>query len=701
MVVADKQIFNLMNTNGRRSDVLNALKIYLEVLIELSQTYPTESWDSYPNSTKQILFYEKALELSKDVFKVHKNYDSFIDTIGSDYSKLLEKNKEWISTKLHQYAGVIDESIEQRARHYTSNLVKIGFADADRNITKPGYSFFNNKVQRDEIETLLPIDDTNIVLVRQLLKLRIFSEADNNGNRYFYSPFLMAISILLRDEIIDKSDFSLIIQGLSPYINDVIKDKIANGNIEINGLTQYINDIDIEVPNEISSSDELTKEQIRKYFKTSKESDKVSQIYYDFYVTLKNFIKAPNKDNYLELIKALEDNSSYLKKAFGYGKNIFDMGNRAKRFTVDEFIEANDEHELLTANNFNQAFYKAYMISKNADGIREYSDTTIRLLSATGLFKFRNLPELEFKQLIELLFNKYNLNQSIFGEMTDEEYKKYESDTNCFLFQNLSVTEVLGYCEDDNISTMNDILRFLNVSNVAEAKTALVTKKNTEFTSYIKEKYPKDKVIDLLKLFSDRKNDNKIKKEVNDAASVPTIYEYIVAIAWHYVSNFDYDLYESMNLTLNADFEPVIHAGGGAGDIVINYDDSIVMLEVTLMNKQAQKRGEWEPVLRHSLNLKAENMNKETITFFIADELDTNTINIWRAVAAAPLESTTNHTTVEGVIIMPITNLVLVEFLQKNIYKNKIIQMTKESFAMVPKITDLNWHMDILEKIKT
>ena len=35
----------------------------------------------------------------------------------------------------------------------------------------------------------------------------------------------------------------------------------------------------------------------------------------------------------------------------------------------------------------------------------------------------------------------------------------------------------------------------------------------------------------------------------------------------------------------------VIHAAGGAGDIVINYDNLILMIEVTLMNKQAQKRG--------------------------------------------------------------------------------------------------------------
>ena len=47
MIIGNNQIFNLMDTNGRRSDVLNALKIYLEILEELKESYPTERWVIY------------------------------------------------------------------------------------------------------------------------------------------------------------------------------------------------------------------------------------------------------------------------------------------------------------------------------------------------------------------------------------------------------------------------------------------------------------------------------------------------------------------------------------------------------------------------------------------------------------------------------------------------------------------------------
>ena len=117
------------------------------------------------------------------------------------------------------------------------------------------------------------------------------------------------------------------------------------------------------------------------------------------------------------------------------------------------------------------------------------------------------------------------------------------------------------------------------------------------------------------------------------------------------------------------------------------------------MNKQAQKRGEWEPVLRHSLNLKASSAPKETMTFFIADELDYNTINIWRAVAAVSLESTNTHQPVNGVIIMPFTNCDILRFLEKDISHENIISNVKKSFAKVPQITDLKWHEEIVASL--
>ena len=283
--------------------------------------------------------------------------------------------------------------------------------------------------------------------------------------------------------------------------------------------------------------------------------------------------------------------------------------------------------------------------------------------------------------------------------MTDEEYAHYEEVEDSYFGKNIPLVEIFNYTHDDISTITSKLEKLLGVSAATDVKKFLNDQKNADFIAHINDKYPKEKIMELLPMFSDRKKDNQIKKEVNDAATVPTIYEYIIGIAWYYISNKEFDLYNSLNLTLNADFEPVIHAGGGDGDIVIHYEEFIIMLEVTLMNKQAQKRGEWEPVLRHSLNLKAANEPTETITFFIADELDYNTINIWRAVASVSLESTNTHTRVDGVVIMPFTNNEVLDFLKNSVYYKDIVKVVKDSFAKVPQITDVKWHEEIMSNL--
>lgn len=698
MIIKKENIFNLMDTNGRRHDVLNALKIYLEILQEIEKKYPSDCWQKYPKSISQIYFYERAVMLSKDVFTSHKNYIKFLDDINDDHKKLYNKDKVWIEEEFPKYAKVIDESIEKRARHYTNNLVKIGFTTPQRNITQAGYAFLNKEVSRDDIETILPLDNTNIALIRQLMKLKIFSHPDKNNKRRYYSPFLMAIYLLLKEETIDKNYFTLIIQGLHPYLTFEQQKRIMNIQSSNKDIVELILGNEIILPKDLEDDTFLDDKTLTKYLKTAKAKDETLSIYYEFYFLLRTFLIDKNEDNFKKLKEILIDKKQYLNKAFGYGQNIFDIGIKGN-FSLDEFLTHNKQHEFLKEDDFNRTFYTAHILSKKKDILSEYSDTTVRLFSASGLFKFKGLPELAYKDLIKIIFSKYDLNEKVFGIMTEEEFNEYESREDSLFYKDYSILDILNYNKEDKEKVIIEILDLLNLTDIYSAKTLLKKDKNTEFSKYIKEKYTKEKVVNLLELFSDRNNDKKIKNEVSEAAPVPTIYEYIIAIAWHHISNFDFDLYDSMNLTLNADFEPVIHAGGGDGDIIIKYEDMIIMLEVTLMNKNAQKRGEWEPVLRHSLNLKAKNEDKDTLTFFVADELDINTINIWRAVAAAPLESTSNKTHVDGVTIMPFTNSNLIDFLEKDVEKDLIVEATKKSFSKVPKITDKNWYDDILSNI--
>lgn len=697
MVIGEHQIFNLMDTNGRRSDVLNALKVYLEILEELKAEYPTESWSCYPASVAQFRFYEKALDKSREVFKVHRNYDQFLSDLGDGYDAFLRKDPRWIAQNLPHMARMLDEAIEKRARHYTSNLVKMGFTDAQRNITQAGYSYLRGLLQPDMVESILPLDTVNLALLRQLLKLKVFSQPDQNGQRQYYAPFLMALSLLLDGTPIDRQSFELVVQGLGPYSSVQVKDAVQAG-AGAEELETLIRSRQVPMPQAMLSEEVLGFECFRSHFKSSKNSQSTVGKYYAFYLALEQFRRDPSPGCYQQLLACLETDGELLQKAFGFGKAVFQTGTRGSRYDLDTFLEKNRLHPLLTAPHYNQVVYATFFTSKWIDGIREYSDTTVRLLSATGLFKFKNLPELAFPDILQLIFDPLQLREQIFGTMSEQDFLQYEQAENCYFVQSHSLLEILGYSAQRCQMVSQSIQALLGVSTSNAAKDLLLSKKSADFLTYIRTHYPRERVISLLPLFSDRSNDSKIKSAVNDAATVPTIYEYLIGIAWFYLSGEDFDLYTSLNLTLNADFEPVVHAGGGEGDIVIRYDDMTVMLEVTLMNKQAQKRGEWEPVLRHALNLKAAS-DRETYTFFIADELDYNTINIWRAVAAVPLESTNTHQPVSGVVIMPFTNAQILSFLQRGVSRGQIIRSVQSSFQKVPRITDILWHEEILSSL--
>lgn len=693
MEIQEKHIFNLWDTNGRRSDILNALNVYLNILKEMKDDGTFDKWSSYPSSITQFHFYKKAIEQSPEVFQDHPKFDNFIESTGLKNELGINKYKFAKLVKNDSVLlKVLDEAIEQRARHYTSNLVRFGFATSEREITPAGYSYISGKIEKDVLENLLPLNDTNIILLRQLMKLRIFS-SNFDGKRYYYSPFFMALNLLLNQTTVDRDDFTYIVQGLNPYYDQKLLNELIE-NKDYTKLANLICEKEFAVPISFMLPGLVEEGNFNTLIKNRK-SNKTVDCYYDFYVALSNFVDDMCDANYAILKNVYLANKEKLKKAFCLGKTLFDFGTNGV-YDLNTFISKNAENPFITAKNLNYVFYLYYERSKYLDQICEYSDTTLRVLGATGLFKFKTMPELSDKTLLSILFN-CDTSSKIFGQCSNEEYEKYE---NLDFGSNATLIDILGYDQNSIDKVLVELSNQYGTNDETKIKKSIETKTNNDFVNFIETAYPKDKIIELLGLFSDRTNDEKIKKEISESATVPTIYEYIVGIAWYYISNKNFDLYKSFNLTLNADFGPEMHAGGGEGDIVIDYDKESIMLEVTLMNKTAQKRGEWEPVLRHSLNNKAAKEGKESLTFFIADELDFNTINIWRAVAAAPLKSTQgDEKEVNGVIIMPFTNSHLVSFLEKNIESNVIIKEVRESFAKVPKITESNWHSEIIAKL--
>lgn len=139
MRIKEGQIFNLMDTNGRRNDVINALQGYLTILDDI-QNEQKMNWASMPESLAQYEFYRQAIELSPEVFGKHGPYDKLAETLerNKDFATAVQtQDMEWIQKNSFMFQSLVkqfDLGIEDRARHYTSNLVKLGFTDEGREI---------------------------------------------------------------------------------------------------------------------------------------------------------------------------------------------------------------------------------------------------------------------------------------------------------------------------------------------------------------------------------------------------------------------------------------------------------------------------------------------------------------------------------------------------------------------------------------
>lgn len=636
----DAETFNLGDTSFRRQALIDDYKVLLSLLQKVNLEYP--EWDK----EAQEKFYETVLE----------------------ETNMFSRNEE--------------EDFARRGRTLTSALAKIGLINDKRRLSRVANNWLSNSnLASDEVEGTLGIDINNLMFTRQLLKLRIYH---SDGIRYFH-PVRVALELVKRYRNIPQRNFLILIHSIQPNFDDLQIEGIITAYESVASNKETFPEfLDREFPEnesdvtarELFSSRPLDRDKFDLLF-TNRKSSSTQDVYFDFVTSLIKFKECKTQENFARLIEFNTD--AKLKRAFGFGKSVF-----KKADNVNDFLKKNEGSPLLSEDD--TFIYEQFVFSKKYDLVKEYGDMTKRTLNLSGLFDFRNgLVNATGREIFKIIFT----NMRFSGE---DKYSDYEKNLNYFFYQESTITTILNLDKDEKIQAIKELL---NVTDYSQIQNAVASQKEKKFREFISEVFPRKKIMELLPLFSKR-DDKKIKSAVSESATVPTIYEYIVAIAWFYISKEDFSITQSLNLTLDGNMLPLSHAAGGAGDIVINYENLTLMLEVTLMNKQAQKRGEWEPVLRHATNLTVDNSSKNVTTLFIADELDENTINIWRAVASVPLKSSNKDEFADLVKIFPLENKELLDMLKNNRDEVVLLKAIDKSYTKFAGDFDLGWRDEIL-----
>ncbi len=112
----------------------------------------------------------------------------------------------------------------------------------------------------------------------------------------------------------------------------------------------------------------------------------------------------------------------------------------------------------------------------------------------------------------------------------------------------------------------------------------------------------------------------------------PAYFEWIVWRAFLAIDSLINKPNECRRFKIDQDFLPVGTAPGGGPDLIFEFEDFVIVGEVTLTTNSRQEAAEGEPVRRHVANIVDfyESKNKRVYGLFLANKIDSNTAETFR-----------------------------------------------------------------------
>ncbi len=254
-------------------------------------------------------------------------------------------------------------------------------------------------------------------------------------------------------------------------------------------------------------------------------------------------------------------------------------------------------------------------IRTKAGNMRDYADACFRYLRATGMIEISQrghslsiMPEK--KREVEFFLETVN-REPVFVE-DEERYKKYlfdallpvlySDDRGRLLKQ---VSEALEKDEDLSGQTTEQLKDRLETA-IQKRKTEIIEKQMKALKEY-------KKYDDVITVFKDIK--------ANLLYDAPLMLEWNT---WRAMTMLDGGDIRA-NLIMDDKGQPMSTAAGNMADIVCDYDDFGLAVEVTMRTGQKQYEMEGEPVSRHLAKLKKET-GKEAYCLFIAPKINESCI---------------------------------------------------------------------------
>ena len=269
----------------------------------------------------------------------------------------------------------------------------------------------------------------------------------------------------------------------------------------------------------------------------------------------------------------------------------------------------------------------------------DYADLNIRYLKATGLFQSSGrgitiLPEKRIlvEKLLEDEFTVYDDNTYIKEIWTGTTLPTDNRETAQTVIKSL-VDNIKEFGEEIALPRLEDKTpqELSNIRHNIEGQLSQI--KENEFAN--KQIINWEEILCYMLALEKPGKKISFQDEVISipAGEAPAYFEWVLWRAFLAINSLTNKPWEARRFKIDQDFLPIAPAPGRGPDLIFEFEDYVLVVEVTLTSSSRQEAAEGEPVRRHVAEIaeQHENTGKRVYGLFIALNIDSNTAETFKS----------------------------------------------------------------------
>jgi hypothetical protein len=352
----------------------------------------------------------------------------------------------------------------------------------------------------------------------------------------------------------------------------------------------------------------------------------------------------------LEILKELanRDKAGLNKEELAIFVQLFaNQTTEQVKKVVDDILKYREERSAIQGRNNQREFFQKNLLKASKSGgvkpgtLRDYADTTFRYSQMSGLLTTngsRIVLRSDKTQILDAILKSepsFLVQKDPFAYLADF-YKGTVLPTDDVPVAINEISKLSDQVRSYGVVPVIDTTKF-DRSSPAQLVQGARYSLADQLLSLKEEGFAKDQesekaihdIIDLLETIENEK-----ACQLKGIYDRPSYLEWIVWRSFLAIDHITVPVQKTRRFPLDDEMKPRYPAPPNGADLILEFDDFILVVEVTLKTTVPQLAAESEPVRRHVAELQEknaiQNINKKVYCLFIAPQIDTNIVHTFR-----------------------------------------------------------------------